>query len=545
MVQSSPVKALKDKKTPAMPRDTPAPVRSGSLVDRLQTWGHSIWRRRWLSMLTAWLICLAGWATIALWPTSFVTSAVIHADLAALIAQNAAAEEPKKTPIAILRSVLLSDESLLEVGRQTSLDEAETLSLGRDLFLRSTVPPVFVLAYEHRDPDTAKQVLETVIANFRLRLDKAPEEEAAAREKDDLDSKINEQERLIEVAEADLIAFRQSNADVLDSPDERATDLAMVEEEVASLELELEATTVERDELAEQLAQARIPEPEVEPVEAELVRSSEELEAERTTLEAELANLRERYADSHPYVVAVLDTIGSLEAAPEGPVEPISVNDEADDEPAVDRDEVEQTHSDLIAEVSALKSRLSSKRGEIELLQALTQTSTSVEAELVELATAKNAMAAALADLQQRRDESGEADGGDAAEVGNDAKQEAFRLIKSPELPTEPVGPSRLVALAAVLIGGSGVGAATAIIVNRAKGVFESAWQLKRRFDVGVLGTISEVMTPGERRQLDYSRLVFGLAGLALIGTFSGLAFAEATDRLGPWGEHVRVQFLG
>jgi hypothetical protein len=126
-----------------------------------------------------------------------------------------------------------------------------------------------------------------------------------------------------------------------------------------------------------------------------------------------------------------------------------------------------------------------------------------------------------------------------------EAKQEAFRLITEPELPTDPVGPSRLMALAAVLLGGAGLGAVIALFCNRITGVFESAWQLRRRFDVGVLGTISEVLTPTERKQLAYSRLAFGLVCLTLVGAFSGLAFAELTDRLAPWGDQLRAQILG
>ena len=124
-------------------------------------------------------------------------------------------------------------------------------------------------------------------------------------------------------------------------------------------------------------------------------------------------------------------------------------------------------------------------------------------------------------------------------------RQEAFRLIKEPGLPTAPTGPSRLMGLLAVLVVGAGVGTAAALFCNRLRGVFENAWQLRRRFDVGVLGTISEVMTPAERKQLGHARLAFGLAGLALIGMFSSLAIAEMANSLAPLGDHLRSQFLG
>jgi len=484
-------------------------------------------------MVTAWLICAAGWAVVTLWPTSFVASTVIHADLAKLIEQNVEADSSEQTPISILRSLLLSEDAVDDVRSQTSLDQAKAGSLQDDLVLRSTVQPVFILTYEHRDPDVAKQVLETVIASFRNRLNEtsaAFEDGAEA-----LDKLIDDHELRIQFAEADLVAFKRTNADYLDAPDSEPSELPPLEEEVTSLEQQLEATIAKRDGIAEELAKAR--NPEVDNVDAAASKSPEQLETERKTLNSELAKLRERYADSHPYVVAVLDAIETLDTETEAATKAQDAAI-ADEEATIDRQALAKQHGELIIEVSTLNSRLTEKRSEIELLQALTQTATSVEAELAELETGKKTLTDALSDLQQRRDELGEVKGGEA-------KQEAFRLIRQPETPTDPTGPSRMVALLAVLVGGAGIGAVAAILCNRLKGVFENAWQLRRRFDVGVLGTISEVMTPLERKQLGYSRLAFGLAGLALIGVFSSLAFAELTNNLAPLGDHLRSQLLG
>lgn len=533
MPTSSTIRALKEKDRPLTPRDMTAPVRTNGLVERLRTWGRSIWRRRWLSIVTAWLVCAAGWSVITLWPTSYVASAVIHADLAELTAQSGETGPTDRTPVGILRSLLLDDEVIGAVRTDTSLDAAKAASLRDDLTLRSTVPPVFVLTYGHHDPDIAKQVLEAVIAGFQAKRDsiRAASEESVA----EIEKQIEDHELRIRFVDTDLATFKRSNADYLGDPVARTADLARLEEEVASLESALTSTTAERDSLATELAQARAPEPEEAAADASI--SEDELDAERERLEAELAKLRERYAETHPYVVGALDSLAALDARSEALAQ---ASDAAEAELAAetDREALAQKHEELIAKVSRLTSRLAERHSEIELLEALTQTASSVEAELAELEADKESLTAALADLQQRRDQLGE---GEAEE----AQQRAFRLIKQPALPTEPVGPSRLMALAAVLVGGTGFGAFVALVCNRMKGVFESAWQLKRRFDVGVLGTISEVMTPAERKRLVYSRVAFSLACLALAGAFSGLALAEISNRLAPFGDQLRMQLLG
>lgn len=533
MVTSSTLETLKKQDGPISPREKPVPARSSGLGDRALAWWHSIWRRRWLSVITAWLICVAGWSVITLWPTSFIASAVIYADLAELMGKGEAGERPEQTPAAMLKSLLVSDESLEDLQRNVEIGPTGVSSLRDDIMLRSTVPPVFVLAYEHNSPDTAQDVLEALIASYRNRLDQASQtalETATA-----MEEQIRDYEQRLQAAESDLTAFKSTNADYLQGTGSKQAELALLEEELTSLEEQVKATIVDRDDIAARLASVR--EEGAETAEVEAPRSLEELESESKALETELGKLQERYADSHPYVVAVLDAIKTLKAEAVALTQP-SDDGVASDEAPIDREELEQRHGELIVEVSTINSHLGDKRREIERLQALTRTTTSVEAELSELEVEMDELRTALSDLQRSRGELGE-------DLGGEATQEAFRLIKQPELPTDPVGPSRLMALAAVLLGGTGLGAVVAVFCNRMKGVFESAWQLKKRFDVGVLGTISEVMTPAERKQLGYSRLTFGLACLALLGAFSGLVIAELTDKLAPLGEQLRTQILG
>ncbi len=479
-------------------------------------------------MTVAWLVCMAGWAVIALWPTHFSASAVIYADLAELTGDGQTAVDGERLPAKLLEDLLLSEENLRGVQDNVSLDPQKSGTLRDDIMFRPTAPPLFVAAYEHRDPKVAHDVLETLLLGFKTRVDEAASasgEEAVA-----LDEQIDEQTRKLEVADAELEAFRRGNSDHLDGADDRNVAMVALQKEARALRERLDKATADRDRVAASLAKA--PDAESGAVPTGPALDITALEAERTALETELEKLRERYADSHPYVVAAtegLETLDDkLEAASSAPAL----------EPAGDRNALEQKHGELIADVSTLSSRLRTKRRELDLLQALTRATSSVEAELSSLESAKEELTIALRDLRQRRDELGDVKRGEA-------KREAFRLIKRPELPTDPTGPSRLLAITGVLVGGLGLGAAAAVSRNRYKGVFESAWQLKRRFDVGVLGTISEVMTPAERKQLSYSRFVFGLACIALAGAFGSLVIAELNDALAPLGDRLRSQLLG
>ena len=268
-------------------------------------------------------------------------------------------------------------------------------------------------------------------------------------------------------------------------------------------------------------------------------------------MEEKLAELRERYADSHPYVSTVLeaiDTIKSGEGAggPSAPVSeesgPESVDNSQLDERLID---LQRLHQEKLAKVSQLNNEAANKQREIDRLSALTDTTSSAEAERSRLTTDKNDLEVALADLVSRRDKAQQPSGGQQDQQDAGAEQSSFRLINGPNLPEKPTGISRLMCLVLVLFGGLAISGTAAVVRNRSKGVFESAWQLKQRFDVGVLGTISEVLTPAERKRLGRSRLVFGVGCFVLMAVFSGLAIAEFMNLLTPWGDRLRTQLLG
>lgn len=532
MVTASTLKALKEEDNAPLPQHLAAvkPQRSGGLGERLGTLWRSIWRRRWLTITTAWLVCLAGWAAVTLWPTSFMASAVIQADLSQLVELSEPRGTAGQIPTATLKSLLLSEEGLATLRDEVELGASKRQTLQQDLVLRSTAPPLFVATYSHERPEIAQQVLQTLIQGFQERHEASRDVSQQAIQS--AEAEIDRQRTLIQVAKANLDSFKVENADYLDDAGNRAAELALLEEEVAGLEVEVQDTIASRDEIAQELVKVRDV-----PAEAEPDHDRGELDAERETLDAELANLRVRYADTHPYVTAVLEAIESLDAKIES-LANVQSAEVASNEPLIDREALEQRHGALIVDVATLNTRLEGKRREIELLETLTRTTSSVEANFRQLVAEQSTLEEALSELEQRREEL-------RGEQREEAEKDAFRLIGKPELPSHPIGPSRLGALAAVLLSGMGVSAVVALIRNRVTGVFESAWQLRKRFDVGVLGTISEVMTPVERRRLGFSRLGFALACFALLGAFSGLAVAEIYGRLAPLGDHLRTQLLG
>ncbi len=521
----------------------PLPNRAKGRAGRFSSWMRSIWRHRWLSLLSAWAICMAGWLTTALWPSQYMSSAVVYADLHRLVAETSQTEGgasddlADQGPVELLKTVLLNDQSLATVRESLKLDDHDAATLATDIMLRTTAPTLFVASYDHADPAVAHSVLEKLFSNLNNRL-----EEAVFEDTTQLEQEIEDLEDRLESATNSLSDFERTNAELFGEAADETNDTAVLEQEVADLKQQVENAIIERDEVAQELAQISVSQD--APSDPELVNElSESQEAELALLETKLVELSERYADSHPYVSTVIESIEAIKAGED--VDGQSVIEDEVDADDSELDELRQLHKEKIASVSQLNNDLANKQREIDRLGALTDNASSAEAERSRLTREKEDLESELADLVLRRNQVQESNGGPEGQQDANEEQSSFRLINEPSLPEKPTGLSRLVCLVLVLLGGISIGGFVAVVRNQSKGVFESAWQLKQRFDVGVLGTISEVLTPAERKRLGYSRVVFGLGCIGLMTVFSGLAIAEFLNLLTPWGDSVRIRLLG
>lgn len=529
----------------------PKRYRASSESSRINTWMRSIWRRRWLALASAWVLCLVGWAIITLWPSHYVSSAVVYADLHRLIDQKSptasltTGHDAEQNPAALLTTILLSEDNLSTLRKTVKLDDQPASTLGEDITIRSTAPALFVTSYHHKDPAKAHLVLETLIATLGDQTEKkATETEASLKEE------MAKLEKRIQAAEVNLALFEEINVAVVNEPSEETSDIAALERGASDLEQQIEEALAERDEIAQQLAQLPSEQQASETAAQGQTLSASET-AELATLKARLTELRERYADTHPYVSQVIETIEAIETPAANNQAPTQTSSGKENQSIGDSKindklaELKKQHEEKIAEIARLNKELANKRREIDRLGTLTEDTSSVEAEQSRLEGAVEDLKATLVSLTARSEQVQRQDDEQIEHQAEQTEEAPFKLINGPNLPDKPTGPPRLLCLALVLLAGIGSGGAAAVLRNRSKRVFESAWQLKKRFDVGVLGTISEVLSPAERKQLGYSRLVFGLSCFALLGVFSGLAIAELMNLLTPWGDSLRIRLLG
>jgi len=149
-------------------------------LSQILSYVPAVWRRRWLIVGCAWLVCFSGWTMVAFIPDKFESSAKVYIDTQSLLApllQGIAVETNPLAEIQVMQRTLKSRPNLEKVARMTDLDlavktaeEQERLISGlqSDISISSDRrgPGLFSIAYEHHDPPVAQKVVQALLTIF-------------------------------------------------------------------------------------------------------------------------------------------------------------------------------------------------------------------------------------------------------------------------------------------------------------------------------------------------------------------------------------------
>lgn len=470
-------------------------------------YAYGAWRRRWLALGIAWTICLAGWATVALWPSDYRAWARLSGGPGGLPERSSEGSNrtgiPKidtRQPSGDLTNLLWPGDNLARAARivQSGLWSDQDIEgvhqrLERGIDVQAEGAAQFVLAYQDQDPAAAGWILEVL-----LTVAASPQASMAAI--------------------LDLVGPPIEQTRLLGTTGDPGSELRARRSEAADLRRDLEHTSADRDQLVHRLA--RIPETVgLEVAAADIfdsVRRPASPAAQLAALQKSLAALRIRYAETHPRIVTVKDSIDRLAWVG-------------------------------AAGVTAVEGHAPSGRG-LALNPIYQQTAIWLAQRTAQVARLQRRLAAAEAEIRRLDPLARIAGSGTIHPIQGESSEGAplaLHVIEPPRLTHASSGPGRILSLAGVLAAGVALGTLLAGLLGRLDHVFDSTTQLRRRFDVAVLGSITTVLTATEVRQERRGWMAMGLASLSLVGAFASLTGLEAFDLLPLLGHRVRAELFG
>ena len=497
------------------------------LIGLLQAAARSVWRQRWLVLLAAWIVSVAGWTYVTQIPDQYEAEARVHVDTQSILRpllQGLAVEPNINQQVSLMAQTLLTRPTLEQVARATDMhlravDQAQMdrviNQLAGNVGMRGGRDNIYTITYTSEDPRQSFAVVQALLNVFVEGAlgETRGDSEAAGRF---LDEQIRVYEHRLEAAEQRLAQFRRDNVDVL--PGTLGTyyqRLDAAQQDLRKAEVELREAENRRNEIQRQLASGVL--------EEGFGRSATPaLDARIDTIQARMDELRLNFTERHPDIIAMRRTLSELEAEKESQLAMLrggvgsGVSQVLDDNPVYQQ--MRMALSTAQVDVSSRQVRVDEERRRVESLQRMVDRAPEVEAELQRLDRDYTVNRERFNTLLNRREQAAM---GRSVEEGGDRVQ--FRVIEPARMPAAPSAPNRPMLFAAVLLLGIGTGGGLGFLVSELRPVFHNRRDLNAATGLPVLGTVSFVRNAQQRVADRTEWLLFSLFSGLLVLAFGGV----------------------
>ena len=502
-----------------------------------QLYGYAlgVWRHRWVALLIAWVIALAGWAYVWQMPESYKATARLYVDTNSVLRplmRGLAITPDINQRVTMMSRTLLSRPNLEKLARMTDLDlqattEAQqeklidrlenSISLGGSRGNQS----IYSIGVTDRNRETARRIAQSLITVFiEMSLDEKREDSSGAQSF--LDKQIAESERRLVESENRLARFKQENVDVL--PGESGDYYARLQSARGQLEaaqLELREQQNRRDDLERQLAGE-------EPVfiagNSAGGASALPIDARIQTLRGRLDTLLARYTEKHPQVRQIQGLLEDLEAERTEQLQALGPG-AGSNFSGLGSSPVYQGMRTMLAEADAsvaeLSVRVSEYERRVEELAKKVNLIPEVEAQLKQLSRDYNVLSKQHEEMLQRRE---------SARISSDVESNAgdvsFRVVDPPFVPSEPSEPNKLLLNAGVLVVALGAGVAVALGLSLLHPIVGDARALAVAAGVPLLGSVTWNKSDEQKRRERWRLAGFGACTASLLVAFGAVLVA-------------------
>src|SRR4051812_10836564 len=226
---------------------------------------RAAWRRRWMGVIIAWLVCGVGWVVVYTIPNQFESTARLFVDADAVLTpllRGLAADSAPTTQLEILQRTLLSRPNLEKLISKTDLDltlnspsdrERMIGRLATEIKVNPQTKNLFTITYRDKSPKLAHDVVQTLLTIFV--------ESATGGTRTDMENarrflerQIQSYEQQLRAAEKRRADFRSRDIEILPATDNpNVPALEGARSNAQALEGTLQAALVARDPLKQEV----------------------------------------------------------------------------------------------------------------------------------------------------------------------------------------------------------------------------------------------------------------------------------------------------
>ena len=500
------------------------------LRQMLQRQLSAAWHYRWQAVLFTWLVCAVGWAGVFAIPNQYEASARMYVDADAVLTpllRGLAVDTSSSGQLDMLQRTLLSRPNLDKLISKTDLElELTNLAdreqmidrLSSEIRITPQTRNLFTIVYRNKLPRLAYDVVRTMLATFV--------ESKTGTNRSDIDNAtkfLTEQiavyEKQLRDAERKRADFRARYLDVLPTDGGGQNKLEQQNQTVRALQGQLQDSLARRETLAKELTSTpQMVVTEIDPGTAGVAAGQTGVSPRLRDAERALTELRLKYTESHPDVVAARNLVASIRAGggrDEEPaarsVAPTAARSRTASNPVYEQLKVRLVENDAV--IASLQRQIAEGLKERDRLQDIARGAPGLQAEYVNLNRDYDVLRKNYEDLTARRESMRISTAADAE--GDKVK---IQVIDPPTVPQNPVAPKRILLVTGVLVAGLMAGGALAFLLVQMDQSFHSTEDL-RQLGFQVVGGISMLAAavPFSRRLIGVATFCVALAIPAVV----------------------------
>jgi polysaccharide chain length determinant protein (PEP-CTERM system associated) len=500
----------------------------------LQRYSFSIWRKRWIALGIAWVLCVGGWFAVATIPNQYEASARVYVDTDAVLTpllRGLALDDTPTSQLELLQHTVLSRPNLEKLISKTDLElsvnspsdlERLVFSLAENVKINPQTRNLFTITYRTTSPKLAYDVVQSMLTIFiesKTGTSRTDMENA----RQFLEQQITQYEQKLRLSEAKRAEFRIKYLDLL--PQDANGGLSHLEaarNTLAQLQEKLKDAQQHRDLVRQQLDST----PETfGPDDAEAAGLAPAGNPLLLDAERHLAELRLKYTDNHPDVIAAKQLLEQIKSGAIGgentggaPARPLVAGHvRGIPNPVNAQLKLQMLEAD--SQIATLQRQIADQTKDRDKLEAIARGVPGLMAEYADLNRDYDVLRRNHEELLSRREQMRIASAADT-----EAEKVKLEVVDPPQVPQNPVAPKRVLLDTAVLGLGLAGGIGFALMLLQFDSSFQTVDEL-RRLDLPVAGSISLIaaVVPLHRRLLGFGG--FAAAVLLLCAVWGGLIF--------------------
>jgi polysaccharide chain length determinant protein (PEP-CTERM system associated) len=493
-------------------------------------------RYKWIAIVLAWAVCLAGWVIVLVMPKQYTSEAKVHIETSTMLRplmKGMTVDSDVGAMLRVIQKLMFTTNNIEQIIQLSDLDkqiknpeDRERLieELQKDITITATGDDIFTIKYEADNPDLAKNVVRSVLTVFseQTQLSTLVGADTANRF---IDHQIQEYETRLRNAEKARESFMRANLGML--PEQGNTQIQQIQAMGVSLEdakLSLNEAMSRKKALQEQLDEALVSGDEVL-ADDDLVGTQATAEDEKIAeLKLRRGELLIKYTANHPEIAHLDKTIKDLEKITAEKRAKLAQAGGLDSSVMTNpyTQSIKVALNETDANVASMKARVDVLEKRMELMRSELNARLSVGTEIQNLNRDYDAIKDNYEKLLSSREQASL-----SKKVDDQAESLKFKIADAPDKPLTPSSLPKPLMLSAVLIVGMGAGFGIAFLIYLMRPTVMTTVQLRELTGLPVLGSVSMKINDIETRmhKRDLARYSFSVVGL--IGVYMGFMMIE------------------